>query len=319
MDKKNEKTDYQTIKELNPNIAALLCYVGGWISGIVFLILEKKNLFIRFHALQSIIVFGILTIASMVLGNIPHVGTIFSWLIFTLGFALWLVLMLTAYAGEKLKMLWVGNLAERLSLEYTQQIDKEEYKQQEQAQSTAESNIKNNVKQSSTKISFKNKYYSGRAWRRRIIGSSFTIVWSVVLLLFFNFYYRYIAYYEHVTEGDIERWQISPLVTTNIHEWLPILTAVLAVVILTHIIFIIIDRFLLRQIMEIVLNGLNILVVASLLAIFPFDFNVLPDTDVARWVQIGVTVTLILVIVGIAIDTLVRVIKLIINTIEGKY
>ncbi|UCH50751.1 MAG: hypothetical protein JSV54_06970, partial [Chloroflexota bacterium] len=40
---------------LEPNIAGLLCYVAGWISGIVFLVLERKNQFIRFHAMQSIV------------------------------------------------------------------------------------------------------------------------------------------------------------------------------------------------------------------------------------------------------------------------
>ena len=55
----------RTLKNLTPNVAALLCYVGGWISGIVLLVLEQKNRFVRFHALQSIILFGSLTVADV--------------------------------------------------------------------------------------------------------------------------------------------------------------------------------------------------------------------------------------------------------------
>ena len=41
---------------LSPNVAGLLCYVAGWITGIIFFVLERRNKFVRFHAAQSIIV-----------------------------------------------------------------------------------------------------------------------------------------------------------------------------------------------------------------------------------------------------------------------
>ncbi|MCX6013372.1 MAG: hypothetical protein NTV30_08195 [Chloroflexi bacterium] len=319
MDKKPDPSDDRTLKELTPNIAALLCYVGGWISGIVFLVLEKKNLFIRFHAMQSIIVFSILTVAGVSLGNIPYVGIVFACLITATSLILWLVLMLTAYAGEKLKIPWAGNLAERLSIESTEQINQEQpHKQDSVPVVPVNATEKNNI-QPSRQIRFKDKYYSIRAWRGRIIGSSFAILWSIVLLIFFNFFYRYIAYYDHVTEGGIERWQMTTLVTSNIHDWLPVLTTVLVITIIAHIVLIAFDRYLLRQLIELVLNVLSIVVVATLLSIFPFDFDVLPGADVSRWIQLGVTVTLILAIVGISIDIIVRLVKLIVNTIEGKY
>ena len=40
---------------LEPNVAGLLCYLGGWITGIIFLVIEQKSRFVRFHALQSIV------------------------------------------------------------------------------------------------------------------------------------------------------------------------------------------------------------------------------------------------------------------------
>ena len=64
----------ETSTGLKPNVAGLLCYLGAWITGIIFLILEQKNNFVKFHALQSIITFGALTVLGAVLKWIPFVG-----------------------------------------------------------------------------------------------------------------------------------------------------------------------------------------------------------------------------------------------------
>lgn len=99
---------------LDKNVEGLLCYVLGFISGIFFLVTEKKDKFIRFHAMQSTILFGILFIAHLVFTGI------FFWsfyLIITLLqlviFILWLFLMYKAYQGEKYKFPIVGDIAEK--------------------------------------------------------------------------------------------------------------------------------------------------------------------------------------------------------------
>ncbi len=97
---------------LEPNIAGLLCYLGGWISGIVFLIIEQKNKFVRFHALQSIVTFGALTVASAFLNWIPFVGGFFGAVIGILAFILWTLLMVKAYQGEPYKVPVAGHVAE---------------------------------------------------------------------------------------------------------------------------------------------------------------------------------------------------------------
>jgi uncharacterized membrane protein len=99
----------KTSTGLEENVAGLLCYVVVWITGLVFFLIEKENKFVRFHAMQSIIVFGVLTVASAVLGWIPVVG----WLVWVLTIVLWIVLMVKAYQGEKFKLPWAGNLAEK--------------------------------------------------------------------------------------------------------------------------------------------------------------------------------------------------------------
>jgi len=98
---------------LDENVAGLLCYVLGWVSGLVFFLLEKENKFVRFHAMQSILVFGVIMVASIVLGWIPFLGVVFGVLIGVLGFALWIILMIKAYQGVKFKLPWSGNLAEK--------------------------------------------------------------------------------------------------------------------------------------------------------------------------------------------------------------
>jgi uncharacterized membrane protein len=103
----------KTSTGLEENVAGLLCYVAWWVSGVVFLIIEPDNKFIRFHALQSIVVFGVLTLAWAILRWIPFIGDFISGAIWFIGAALWIALMITAYQGRKYKLPWSGDLAER--------------------------------------------------------------------------------------------------------------------------------------------------------------------------------------------------------------
>ena len=103
----------KTSTGLSENVAGLLCYVLGWVSGIVFLLIERENKFIRFHAIQSICVFGVITLAGIILGWIPCIGSVLGWIISVAGFILWIVLMIKAYQGSKYKIPWAGDFAEK--------------------------------------------------------------------------------------------------------------------------------------------------------------------------------------------------------------
>ena len=104
---------------LDENVAGLLCYVLGWITGLIFFLLEKDNKLIRFHAMQSIVTFGtftVLWVVFSVLMMIPFIGVVFSLLNILSGilaFVLWIVLMVKAYQGERYKLPWAGDVAER--------------------------------------------------------------------------------------------------------------------------------------------------------------------------------------------------------------
>ena len=58
----------KTSTGIQPNVAGLLSYVLGWLTGLIFFLIEKENKFVRFHALQSMIVFGALFVLSLAIG-----------------------------------------------------------------------------------------------------------------------------------------------------------------------------------------------------------------------------------------------------------
>lgn len=103
----------KTALGLDENIEGVLAYVLGWITGLVFWVLEPENKFVRFHAMQSIVVFGALTVVEIVLGFIPILGFILGAILGLAGFALWLWLMYKAYQGELYKLPWAGDFAEQ--------------------------------------------------------------------------------------------------------------------------------------------------------------------------------------------------------------
>lgn len=102
---------------MKQNIAGLLCYLAGFITGIVFLIIEKENRFVRFHAIQSIAISVVLIVVSMVLSvslmMIPFVGAFIGWLLNVASLILWIILMVKAYNGEAYKLPVVGDFAEK--------------------------------------------------------------------------------------------------------------------------------------------------------------------------------------------------------------
>ena len=100
---------------LDENVAGLLCYVLGWITGLVFFLIEKESKFVRFHAMQSIIVFGLYTVVILILRFIPAIGLVLSGILGLIAFILWIVLMVKAAQGEKYKLPWAGDLAEKNS------------------------------------------------------------------------------------------------------------------------------------------------------------------------------------------------------------
>ena len=102
-----------TSSGMNQNVAGLLCYLAGWITGLIFFLIEKENRFVRFHAMQSIITFGALTVLFIGLGFIPFVGWILMPFLGLAQLVLWILLMVKAYQGETFKLPVIGDMAEK--------------------------------------------------------------------------------------------------------------------------------------------------------------------------------------------------------------
>ncbi len=79
-----------------------LTYLLGWITGLIFLAVEKEDSDVRWHSANSVAVFGAATVAVAalnILGKIIFIGFIFdilAWLVVAAAFLVWIVLIINA-------------------------------------------------------------------------------------------------------------------------------------------------------------------------------------------------------------------------------
>jgi uncharacterized membrane protein len=107
---------------LQENVAGLLCYVLGWLTGLIFLLIDKRP-FVRFHAAQSIVVFGALFVIQMVLSFGLIGGGVFGfsiwWMISRLvslvTLIAWIVLMVQAYQGKMFEVPIAAGIAKSIA------------------------------------------------------------------------------------------------------------------------------------------------------------------------------------------------------------
>jgi uncharacterized membrane protein len=106
---------------LRPNIAAALSYAGWWITGLVFFLGERRNRFVRFHAMQSILIFVVISIVWTLLKlifSLPIIGLVGCFLGPLLGFAtfvIWAGLIVMALLGREVHVPIIGTIAARLA------------------------------------------------------------------------------------------------------------------------------------------------------------------------------------------------------------
>lgn len=112
IDNNGENGGSRSSTGIDENIAGLLCYLATFITGIIFLLLEKKSQFVRFHAMQSTVFFIGIWIISYAANFIPLVGWMLQMVASILGFILWIVLMIKAYQKEYYKLPIVSDIAE---------------------------------------------------------------------------------------------------------------------------------------------------------------------------------------------------------------
>lgn len=112
-----------TVSGISENVAGLLCYLLGWLTGLIFLLIDKRP-FVRFHAAQSIVVFGTLFIIRLVLSfgligmhlfGLFGLWTLLSLLLSIVTLVAWVVLMVTAYQGKRLEVPVAAGFAKRIA------------------------------------------------------------------------------------------------------------------------------------------------------------------------------------------------------------
>lgn len=114
MEEQNQTQNPKSSTGLEENIAGFLCYLGLFVTGLIFLFLEKSSRFIRFHAMQSVVTFLSLWVVYFVIGLIPLFGGFLNKLVSLLSIVLWIVLMVKAYQKELYKLPIASQVAENL-------------------------------------------------------------------------------------------------------------------------------------------------------------------------------------------------------------
>lgn len=102
---------------LEENVVGLLCYLLTWVTGLIFLLLEKENRFVRFHAMQSLVTFLSLMVVVWILSAIAMFVWVLEplvWIVNLVILVFWIVGMVKAYQGEMYKFPVFGNIAESL-------------------------------------------------------------------------------------------------------------------------------------------------------------------------------------------------------------
>ena len=120
------KPEAESSTGMSANVAGLLCYLATWITGIVFVVLEKKSTFVKFHAWQSIMTFGVLTVVQIILsiigaiawttspfGGAWRAASVLGVIVWVITVGLWIALMIFAYQGKMWKVPGAGNWAEK--------------------------------------------------------------------------------------------------------------------------------------------------------------------------------------------------------------
>ncbi len=130
---------------------------------------------------------------------------------------------------------------------------------------------------------------------------------TVVQLIFFTFFHKYIAWYTTEPDGSLTRLS---LLTSDYFIWLPIpiIASIIAIVAFTVMIFY--DNYRFRMTAHIIIFIVGIVVTVSLVAIFPFDFSVIPNATAVDVVPIVVTVFFILLAVFYGVAALVQFVQL---------
>jgi len=111
---------------VDARLSSVLCYAGWWVTGLVFLFAERRHREVRFHAAQSLIVFGTITVVLLLCGGASAVALLVAAPAFQMiqaignvlwlgAVLLWLFLLLKTWQGETWRVPLAGDLARKIA------------------------------------------------------------------------------------------------------------------------------------------------------------------------------------------------------------
>jgi uncharacterized membrane protein len=307
--------DKSTATGLETHVASTLAYLGVWVSGLVFLLVETKDRVVRFHAMQSILVFGPLHLLMVFLSSARSFFSLGLWgdsllpaslvlavvhgavLVFSI--VLWVLLMVKTYRREQVLVPLAGDLSFWLLAKLGMQTPERDAMSFQGLTSGA------------VRPSHRGRlqYEAGRTGR--LAGSVVTIVCSILAFVLFNFYPEYIAWYQNVVRGGVSQLVRYPILTSELSRVLPMLNATLAVTVVGHFVAAASDRFSAREAIEIVIHAMGLVTVLVFLKVFPFDYTGLPLGTAVDVLPAATVAFLVLAALGNGVDMIVRLVRLV--------
>jgi uncharacterized membrane protein len=303
---------------LKTNVASTLAYLGVWVSGIVFVLLETKDRVVRFHAMQSIVLFAGLHLLLLVMAILRGFFGAAVWsgsmmplaltflvlqnLVVGFSIALWIILMVKTYREERLVLPLVGELAIWALRRVDSSIGDEDYLPGLPA------------KRERRKGRDEDGFRIADTRAGRVAGSIAAIVWSLFIFIMFNFYPEYVAFYTGAGADGVNQLLRYPILTGELPRVLPVLNATLGITVFGHLVALSVDKYPVRQTVEILTHAMGLVTILMFLKVFPFDFSDLPFGDVVRAIPTIVVVVLVLGAIANGVETIVRLLRLIAYT-----
>ena len=175
---------------------------------------------------------------------------------------------------------------------------------------------------------YDNQYYSHRSQKevnyyddenyaskrgRRAFSYVWNIFWGIILVIFFNFYSDYIAYYQYEQSGNNLIWHKFPIITSDFSKLVPLITISLAIIIIGNIILLIFDKYVLARVIDLISSIFTIAVLGNFLMLFPLDFNLIPYDEVAKWLPLSIKIIIGIIIFVSVVNIISNFVKIIIN------
>jgi len=152
--------------------------------------------------------------------------------------------------------------------------------------------------------------YEGKRGKRAF-AYVWNILWSLVLIIFFNFYSGYIAYFQYEQSNSTLIWHKFTILTEGFQDIVPLITAGLIIIAAGSIMLLILDKYILSKVVELVSAIFAIAVLGNILIMFPFDFNIIPYDKVANLLPLILKIVLGIIILILIIQVISNFVKIV--------